>query len=103
LRPAPRRLLLLLLHVALPISGIGRLGVGRVARGRFIGPAGVPRAVGGAGGPIRRVVLWLGCGPARLRGRLVGLLRARSAPRGGGDRKSTRLNSSHASISYAVS
>src|SRR3712207_7846230 len=49
---------------------------------------GLPRAQAGArGGGDRR----LGAGPAGL------LLRAH-----GGDRKSTRLNSSHANISYAV-
>src|SRR3712207_9174540 len=64
------------LHDALPISVAGHRGVPPRARGR-------------------------GTSGARLQ---VGLVdgRAQSASHDGPDRKSTRLNSSHANISYAV-
>src|SRR3712207_8327139 len=50
------------------------------------------------------VALGRGIGEADLRGHGVedGLGRGVAAPGGGLDRKSTRLNSSHANISYAV-
>src|SRR2546422_8048542 len=51
--------------------------------------------VAGAAPALSRRVLW----PAALGAGLVGLLLAVNA---GGDRKSTRLNSSHGYISYAV-
>src|SRR3712207_7944208 len=41
-------------------------------------------------------------GGLRLVGRLGGMSRVGRMGRDGGDRKSTRLNSSHANISYAV-
>src|SRR5207253_6475493 len=59
------------------------------------------------GKPTRRSVHRAASSPARAPGAEAGLAR-RSAKRGGGlvvggeDRKSTRLNSSHVAISYAV-
>src|SRR2546427_8555528 len=67
------------LHDALPISG------GRTDRGGHSHPHAQPSALGAGGGS----------GHASGRGD------ARS-PRRNGDRKSTRLNSSHSQISYAV-
>src|SRR5207245_7437821 len=85
--PATTDLSTLSLHDALPISA-------RVpARAGTRGPPASPPP-----GRAPRVAAPLGCGPRPLRAKLLphvlhGL---------GGDRKSTRLNSSHGSISYAV-
>src|SRR3712207_7392929 len=69
------------LHDALPISGI-------IRSRRLIGS---PRPRGGGRGRVPTVTIGL------QSGRLSGPSR-----RGRSDRKSTRLNSSHANISYAV-
>src|SRR3712207_8262229 len=72
------------LHDALPISRRG---------GRAALRAGVRRGVGGAHRQGRRLA---------LRRRPLTRLAEAQVPRRAGDRKSTRLNSSHANISYAV-
>src|SRR5690606_41754720 len=86
---APPHIYTLSLHDALPICAPGGAG----ARDR--GGAGAGRARGaGAGDPPGRDP---GAEGARLRPARRGLARLP-----GGDRKSTRLNSSHVKISYAV-
>src|SRR3712207_7866014 len=75
------------LHDALPISLAPQDGVGPLQVGRALGPHARQCPVGGAQGRVH----------GGLRGVDGGQHRA-----GPGDRKSTRLNSSHANISYAV-
>src|SRR3712207_8084504 len=77
-----------------PAAGPGRL-VLAAARQRGAA-AGAPR--GGAGAGDGAAPPRVGGGPALRDGARAALGRARLA----GDRKSTRLNSSHANISYAV-
>src|SRR5205807_10430955 len=81
--PATTEIYTLSLHDALPISGADE----RRRRARLLQRR---SAAGRAGDP----------GRAPARGVL--LRRDRAVPRGGEDRKSTRLNSSHLVISYAV-
>src|SRR3712207_9394822 len=73
-----------------------------VGHAASIGGAPVQTALGGvAGGPPSRWCRWGGPGSGRLDGEHVDDddRHVVAAP---GDRKSTRLNSSHANISYAV-
>src|SRR5207253_9685270 len=86
--PAPPPVSTLSLHDALPISSGPRSGRGEGAHRRVLRPAGP-----GAGG--HRAV---------RRGGGVGIRPTCREPRNrrGRDRKSTRLNSSHVAISYAV-
>src|SRR5207249_5254117 len=85
------------LHDALPISGDREGGAGEGDRRRLQGAPG--RSGAGAGRPA-------GAGDGHEGSLAVGEGRHRRhpGPQGGtgGDRKSTRLNSSHVSISYAV-
>src|SRR5690606_39450922 len=86
--PAAPEIYPLSLHDALPIWGGGGSRPGLLARA---GPASAGRLVLGLGARPRRG------GPV---GRGHG--RRGDGPAHGGDRKSTRLNSSHVKISYAV-
>src|SRR5690606_40268228 len=101
--PPPTPTCALSLHDALPICRRQRV---RAARRGRLRRQGRRRAVPRAHRPPRRRRLALGVrlllrlAPPRTLGVPRGLLRV--APAGGlGDRKSTRLNSSHVKISYA--
>src|SRR5690606_41817392 len=87
------------LHDALPTSAAARVRVDR----RLGVPEPHPPGAARAG---RRAAAHAGDGAARVPGRLGGAARrARADPvarPGVGDRKSTRLNSSHVKITYAV-
>src|SRR5689334_23980024 len=86
--PAPTEIYTLSLHDALPISGT----VVQIQREKDGGPV-------HCGGPIGRhdVEIAVSVQITEVKPRSV-----RLEPRGQQDRKSTRLNSSHSSISYAV-
>src|SRR5690606_39806854 len=91
------------LHDALPISGrLGRRSLPRrLARDPAAGAGGVPAGTAAGLGRLRRP-------PARPAGRpgagsrRLPVAVRRTGGRGRADRKSTRLNSSHVKISYAV-
>src|SRR5439155_19692189 len=85
IRPPPRSTLF-------PYTTLFRSGTGQRRMGRG-------RGVGGAAGALRQLRRRV---PARARRRREGRGRARAHEPAGRDRKSTRLNSSHVAISYAV-
>src|SRR5205814_7440643 len=93
--PAAARIYTLSLHDALPISATGSSRGGRVSGD----PALFGR--GWAGPPAENSPRAVAC-PTRPRGYRAVRRSRRAAATKGRDRKSTRLNSSHLGISYAV-
>src|SRR5256886_8692244 len=94
--PAPPEIYPFSLHDALPISLMSSyLGMGFLPCARQASPAGKPR-LHNARAPVRRRAP----SPPRRRRTGARALCKRGLP--AGDRKSTRLNSSHSQISYAV-